>query len=436
MTTVLTIAGSDSSGGAGLQADLKTFASCGVYGASVVTAITAQNTVGVRAILPIPPETVASQIDAVAEDIQIDATKLGMLATVDIVRTVVARIERWSLQRVVLDPVMLATSGEALLSRDAVAVLRSDLVRLATVVTPNAAEAAVLAEMPVVTARDASLAAERILALGAGAVIVKGGHLDETDAIDVLVDRSGCYQLSGPRVNTNSTHGSGCTFAAALAANLALGRSIRESAGEAKKYVAAALLHGLSIGHGQGTFNHFWNLRTRDPAASAEGFEYPFSMSFSLANVTDAPLDLTRLVQAVAASPADGAVVSFLGIVRNENLNRRVTYLEYEAYEPLAIRALNLILEEARDRWPTARLAIHHRLGRLTIGEGSVAIAAASAHRSEAFAACRYAIERVKQIVPIWKHEFFEGGDVWIEGATADPNDPAARQVALSRTCA
>jgi molybdopterin synthase catalytic subunit len=159
-------------------------------------------------------------------------------------------------------------------------------------------------------------------------------------------------------------------------------------------------------------------------------------MSFSLASVTDAPLDLTRLVQAVATSPADGAVVSFLGIVRNENLNRRVTHLEYEAYEPLAVRALNLILEEARDRWPTARLAIHHRLGRLTIGEASVAIAAASAHRSEAFAACRYAIERVKQIVPIWKHEFFEGGDVWIEGATADPNDQAARQMALNRTCA
>jgi molybdopterin synthase catalytic subunit len=126
----------------------------------------------------------------------------------------------------------------------------------------------------------------------------------------------------------------------------------------------------------------------------------------------------------------------FLGIVRNENSGRRVTHLEYEAYEPLAVRTLNLILEEARDRWPAVRLAVHHRLGRLAIGETSVAIAAASAHRSEAFTACRYAIERVKQIVPVWKHEFFEGGDVWIEGATADPHDEAARQAALSLACA
>ena len=159
-------------------------------------------------------------------------------------------------------------------------------------------------------------------------------------------------------------------------------------------------------------------------------------MSLSQASVTHTPLDLAQLVQAVAMSPADGAFVSFLGVVRNENLNRRVTHLEYEAYEPLAVRALNLILEEAHDRWPTVRLAIHHRLGRLTIGESSVAIVAASAHRSDAFAACRYAIERVKQIVPIWKHEFFEGGDVWIEGATADPTDQSAREVALSRACA
>ena len=265
MKIALTIAGSDSSGGAGVQADLKTFAACGVYGASVVTAITAQNTVGVRAIHPVPPDMVASQIDAIAEDIHIDATKLGMLATVDIVRTVVASIERWSLRNIVVDPVMLATSGEALLARDAVTLLRSDLLRLATVVTPNAAEAAVLAEMPVVTARDARVAAERILALGARAVIVTGGHLDEADAIDVLLDPSGCHQLSNARVKTSSAHGSGCTFAAAVAANLALGGSILESAEEAKRYVTAALQHSLSIGHGQGLLDHFWNLRTRNP---------------------------------------------------------------------------------------------------------------------------------------------------------------------------
>lgn len=260
MRVALTIAGSDSSAGAGLQADLKTFAACGVYGVSVVTAITAQNTAGVRAIHTIPSEIVTSQIDAVANDIPIDATKLGMLATAEIVRAVVASIARWSLGNVVVDPVMQATGGEALLSPDAVALVRSDLLRLATVVTPNAAEAAVLAEMPVVTVRDARQAAERILALGAGAVIVKGGHLVEAEAIDVLVDRSGVHQLSGPRVKTRSTHGSGCTFAAAIAANLALGRSVRESAERAKRYVSAALEHGLSIGHGQGPLDHFWSM--------------------------------------------------------------------------------------------------------------------------------------------------------------------------------
>jgi molybdopterin synthase catalytic subunit len=159
-------------------------------------------------------------------------------------------------------------------------------------------------------------------------------------------------------------------------------------------------------------------------------------MPCSLAAVIHAPLDVAALIQALSTSPGHGAVVSFLGIVRNENLNRRVTHLEYEAYEPLAVRALNLILEEARERWPAVQLGVHHRLGRLTVGESSVAIAAASPHRAEAFAACRYTIERVKQIVPIWKHEFFEGGDVWIEGATANPDDEAARQAALHRACA
>jgi molybdopterin synthase catalytic subunit len=158
-------------------------------------------------------------------------------------------------------------------------------------------------------------------------------------------------------------------------------------------------------------------------------------MASSLTAISSAPLDLDALVQAVS-SPGQGAIMSFLGIVRNQNLNRRVTHLEYEAYEPLAVRALNRIRDEARERWPAVGLGIHHRIGRLAIGESSVAIVAASAHRADAFAACRYAIERVKQIVPIWKHEYFEGGDVWIEGATADPDDEAARQTALQRACA
>ena len=158
-------------------------------------------------------------------------------------------------------------------------------------------------------------------------------------------------------------------------------------------------------------------------------------MRCSLTAISNAPLDVGALVEAVS-SPGQGAVTTFLGVVRNENLNRRVTHLEYEAYEPLAVRALDRILDEARQRWPAVQLGIHHRIGRLAIGESSVAIVAASAHRADAFTACRYAIERVKQIVPIWKHEYFEGGDVWIEGATADPDDEAARQMALHRACA
>ena len=147
------------------------------------------------------------------------------------------------------------------------------------------------------------------------------------------------------------------------------------------------------------------------------------------------PLELDQLAAAVG-EPSDGAVVTFLGIVRNHNSGRRVRYLEYDAYETLATKVFRRIAEEARDRWPGLRIAIHHRIGRLQIGEASVAIAAASAHRADAFAACRYAIERIKQIAPIWKHEFFEGGDVWIEGATADPDDEGARAKAERLACA
>jgi molybdopterin synthase catalytic subunit len=156
-----------------------------------------------------------------------------------------------------------------------------------------------------------------------------------------------------------------------------------------------------------------------------------------LVAVTAEPLDLQALIARVSnEASADGAITSFAGLVRDHNQGRRVSFLEYEAYEPLAVRALNLILEEARAAWPTARLGVHHRTGRLEIGEASIIIVAASPHRGEAFAACRYVIERVKQIVPIWKHEHFEGGDVWLEGATADPDDEAAREQARRIACA
>ena len=151
--------------------------------------------------------------------------------------------------------------------------------------------------------------------------------------------------------------------------------------------------------------------------------------------VTSEPLDADALIALVGAE-GDGAVVTFAGLVRDHNQGRRVRFLEYEAYEPLAVRALQRIVDEARELWPSARLAAHHRIGRLDIGEASILIAAASPHRADAFAACRYTIERVKQIVPIWKHEHFEGGDVWLEGATADPEDAAAREKAYRIACA
>jgi molybdopterin synthase catalytic subunit len=157
----------------------------------------------------------------------------------------------------------------------------------------------------------------------------------------------------------------------------------------------------------------------------------------ALVAITSAPLDLDELIREVAGSGSgDGAVTTFSGLVREENLGRRVSYLEYEAYEPLAVRALQRILDEAREHWPATRLGVHHRTGRLELGEASIIIAAASPHRADAFAACRYAIERVKQIVPIWKHEHFDGGEVWLEGATADPDDEAARQAAHRIACA
>ena len=157
----------------------------------------------------------------------------------------------------------------------------------------------------------------------------------------------------------------------------------------------------------------------------------------ALVAITSAPLDLDGLIREVAGSGSgDGAVTTFLGLVRDENLGRRVSHLEYEAYEPLAVRALQRILDEAREHWPATRLGVHHRTGRLELGEASIIIVAASPHRADAFAACRYTIERVKQIVPIWKHEHFDGGDVWLEGATADPDDEAARQMAHRIACA
>jgi len=258
MHTALTIAGSDSGGGAGIQADLKTFAAHGVFGTSALTAITAQNTVGVTAIHALAADLVTAQIEAVATDIGVDAVKTGMLANAAIVEAVAAAIESLELPRVVVDPVMIAKSGDALLEPEAVAALRTKLLPLALVVTPNVPEAEALADMTIPTAKEARRAARRIRDLGPQAVVVKGGHLDGDEIVDVFWDGHELVEFRGPRVTSTSTHGTGCTFASAIAANLALGVPLPTAVEAAKAYVAGAMRAAPPIGRGHGPLDHFW----------------------------------------------------------------------------------------------------------------------------------------------------------------------------------
>jgi hydroxymethylpyrimidine/phosphomethylpyrimidine kinase len=258
MKTALTIAGSDSGGGAGIQADLKTFAAHGVYGTSAITAVTAQNTVGVTGIATLPADIIIAQMEAVASDIGVDAVKTGMLANAAIVEAVAAAIDDLELPKVVVDPVMIAKSGDSLLEDEAVSAIRTVLLRRAFVVTPNAPEAEVLSGVPVRSVADAREAARRIHKLGPGAVVVKGGHLGTADVVDLLYDGHSFTEFAGPRIDSRNSHGSGCTFAAALAANLALGHPLADAVRLAKEYVAGAIRHGLPIGHGHGPMDHFW----------------------------------------------------------------------------------------------------------------------------------------------------------------------------------
>jgi hydroxymethylpyrimidine/phosphomethylpyrimidine kinase len=259
MRTALTIAGSDSSGGAGIQADLKTFAALGVYGTSAITAVTAQNTMGVTACAPLSADLVTAQIEAIAGDIAIHATKTGMLANAAIVEAVVAAIEEVELPLVVVDPVMVSKSGQRLLDDDGVQALRTELVRVARVVTPNLPEAEALSGRRVQTIADARDAARRIRDMGASAVIITGGHAPGADVVDLLLDGDAFYEFRTARVETKHTHGTGCTFASAVAAHLALGRTLPEAAERAQQYVAGAIAHALAIGHGHGPLHQFWS---------------------------------------------------------------------------------------------------------------------------------------------------------------------------------
>jgi hydroxymethylpyrimidine/phosphomethylpyrimidine kinase len=252
----LTVAGSDSGGGAGIQADLKTFAAFGVYGVSAITAVTAQNTRGVSAVEALSPGIVAAQIAAVVDDFQVAALKTGMLATAAIIGAV-ARVLRVSrVGPLVVDPVMVAKSGDTLLDADALGALTSDLLPLAALVTPNLPEAAVLTGIAVRTLEDQREAARRIVALGARAVVVKGGHAGSSEIVDVLFDGQTLTEFRAERVPGTSTHGTGCTFSAAIAAQLALGRTIAEAIPLAQAYVAKAIRNAPGLGHGHGPMGH------------------------------------------------------------------------------------------------------------------------------------------------------------------------------------
>jgi hydroxymethylpyrimidine/phosphomethylpyrimidine kinase len=263
MPNALTIAGSDSGGGAGIQADLKTFAALGVYGTSAITAITAQNTVEVTRVLAIDPSMVGAQIDAVAADIALAAVKTGMLGDAAIVEAVAEAIARWRLPGVVVDPVMVSKSGHRLLLEPAVAALRDRLLPLADVVTPNRPEAAALTGIAVDTLADAREAARRLAGTGARAVVVKGGHFEGATLINLLYDGTDFLEFATPRLESGHTHGTGCTFASAVAAHLALGRSVADAVDRATQYVAGAIAHAPRIGHGHGPVGHFWNLESR-----------------------------------------------------------------------------------------------------------------------------------------------------------------------------
>ena len=262
MTTpiALTIAGSDSSGGAGIQADLKTFAAFGVYGASVITALTAQNTEGVRGIHHVPAEFVTAQIDAVFADLVVGAVKIGMVAQLATIDAISAGLARWSPKHVVLDPVMVATSGDRLLATEAVEALRTKLIPRASLITPNLPEAAALLDEPVASCEaEVERQGRRLLALGCQAVLIKGGHGEGSESIDYLIDEERAIVLAAPRIAAKNTHGTGCSLSSAVAAGLAKGEDMETAVQHAKTWISAAIAAAdrFSVGHGHGPIHHF-----------------------------------------------------------------------------------------------------------------------------------------------------------------------------------
>lgn len=256
---ILTIAGSDSSGGAGIEADLKTFAALDCYGMAAITAVTAQNTIAVTDICDLPPENVARQIDAVAEDIGVDAAKTGMLSDPEIIGAVARATARWGIEKLVVDPVMVAKSGAALLREEARDALVRELLPLAWIVTPNVPEAEVLSGLPIREEKELRSAAERIFAHGPRYVLMKGGHLPGPEAVDFLYDGVCWERFAAPRIETRNTHGTGCTFSAAIAACLGRGCETAEAVAKAKEYLTGAIRHALPLGKGHGPLDHAWH---------------------------------------------------------------------------------------------------------------------------------------------------------------------------------
>lgn len=260
----LTIAGSDSGAGAGIQADLKTFASLGVYGTSAITAITAQNTVGVKSVQELPAQMVRDQIEAVFNDFDVEAAKTGMLSNSEIIETVAECVKKFKLKNFVVDPVMVAKSGDHLLKPEAINDLKNKIFPLALVVTPNLKESEVLTDIKINSVEDMKKSAIKILNLGPRAVVVKGGHL-EGKPIDIFYDGENFQELAAPRIMTTNNHGSGCTFSAAICGFLTLGLDLYSAVVSAKEYIAQALKASYQVGHGHGPVNQFFEAKTYEP---------------------------------------------------------------------------------------------------------------------------------------------------------------------------
>lgn len=259
MKNVLTIAGSDCSGGAGIQADLKTFSAHGVYGMSVITAVTAQNTQGVFAVQDISQDVIAQQIEAIFDDIEVDGLKIGMVSQIQTIEVIAERLRHYAPRTIVLDPVMVSKSGYHLLNSEAEATLIQELLPLSMIVTPNIPEAEVMTKREISTIKQMEEAAKSIYQMGAKNVLLKGGHLED-DSIDILYDGQEFSYFTSVRIATKNTHGTGCTLSSAITANLALGHSLNQAVSLAKDYITVAIENSLSIGKGVGPTHHFYTL--------------------------------------------------------------------------------------------------------------------------------------------------------------------------------